>query len=78
MLIDDLEDDPVLQDAILSVHHATFHTFAGPAVKIVENQLGRAFVKVNQPVAVPMQIAMPPGVVPQVPGMLPGPPAQGP
>jgi hypothetical protein len=63
--IDDLEDDPALQDAILSVHHATFHTFAGAAVKIVENQLGRAFVKVNQQVAVPMQvpmqIGMPPG-----------------
>jgi hypothetical protein len=51
--IEDLEDDPELQDAILSVHHATFHTFAGSTVKLVENQLGRAFVKINQPVARP-------------------------
>lgn len=68
--ITDLEDDPGLQDAVLSVHHATFHTFAGAAVKIVENHLGRAFVKVNQQVAVPMQVGVPnivpPGIVPEV------------
>ena len=40
----DLEDDPALQDAVLSVHHAYSHTFAGPALKIIENNLGRAFV----------------------------------
>ena len=36
-----LEEDPSLQDAVLSVHHATMQTLAaGRAVKIVENQLG--------------------------------------
>ena len=41
-----LEDDDKLQDIGLSVFHATTHTFAAtPAVKIVENHAGRAFVK---------------------------------
>jgi len=42
--VTDLEDDPNLQDAVLSVHHAYSHTFQGPAVKIIENSLGRAYV----------------------------------
>ena len=41
-----LEDDEKLQDLSLSVFHAVVHTFTGtPAVKIVENHTGRAFVK---------------------------------
>ena len=41
-----LEDDQYLQDLALSVFHATTHTFAStPAVKIVENHTGRAFIK---------------------------------
>ena len=41
-----LEDDQTLQDLVLSVFHATIHTFTGtPVVKIVENHTGRAFVK---------------------------------
>ena len=41
-----LEDDETLQDLSLSVFHATIHTFTGtPAVKIVENHTGRAFIK---------------------------------
>ena len=41
-----LEDDPTLQDLALSVFHATAHTFAAtPAVKIVENHVGRAYIK---------------------------------
>jgi len=44
--IEHLERDQVAQDLVLSVFHATTHTFAGtPAVKIIENPLGRAFVK---------------------------------
>lgn len=40
-----LEDDPELQDVVLSVHHATTITLAGTAAsKIIENQLGRAFI----------------------------------
>ena len=46
MIIRDLETDEKLQDLSLSVFHATTHTFTGtPAVKIVENHTGRAFVK---------------------------------
>lgn len=41
-----MEDDQDLQDAILSLHHATMHTFnATPAIKITENHLGKALVK---------------------------------
>lgn len=53
LTVTNLEDDQALQDAILSVHHATMHTFAGPAVKIVENHLGRSFVLLKQQIAVP-------------------------
>lgn len=80
VVIIDLEDNPALQDAVLSVHHATFHTFAGPAVKIVENHLGRAFVKINQQIALPIGIPgvapgpmMPGGITPMPPGALPVP-----
>ncbi len=46
LLIDHLETDEVLQDLVLSVFHATNHTFNGStAVKIIENHEGRAFVK---------------------------------
>lgn len=41
----DLEKDQRLQDMVLSVHHATIHTFQGLAVKIIENHLGKAFVR---------------------------------
>ena len=41
-----LEDDQALQDKVLSVFHATTHTFFGTSsVKIVENHMGRAFIK---------------------------------
>ena len=41
-----LEEDEGLQDLSLSVFHAIAHTFNGtPAVKIVENQNGGAFIK---------------------------------
>lgn len=44
--IQNMEDDPRLQDAILSVFHATTHTMDGtPAVKIIENHDGKAFIK---------------------------------
>lgn len=40
-----LEDDPRLQDLLLTVHHCYMHTFANSAaVKIVENQDGIAVV----------------------------------
>ena len=40
-----LEDDPDLQDAVLAVHHACIHTLAHtPAVKIIENHIGAAYI----------------------------------
>lgn len=46
LVIADLESDQSLQDLVLTVFHATMHTFSvTPAVKIIENQNGRAFVR---------------------------------
>lgn len=68
MAIDYLEADQIAQDLFLSVFHATTHTFSGTgAVKIIENHMGRAFVKQQQRIAIP-QVA----VVP-LPGPGPGP-----
>ena len=44
--ITDLESDPTLQDLVLSVHHAVNHTMNHTGVvKIVENHLGKAFIR---------------------------------
>jgi hypothetical protein len=44
-----LENDPKLQDAVLAVHHSCIHTLAHtPAVKIIENHIGAAFIPVLQ------------------------------
>jgi ClpP class serine protease len=41
-----LEEDSKLQDAILSVHHATIHTLGSTnAIKVIENQEGTAFIQ---------------------------------
>jgi hypothetical protein len=68
--IADLEADQALQDAVLSVHHATILTLSGTASKIVENHLGRAWVQMVQ---VMQQVVLqgPPAGPP--PGALPGP-----
>ena len=43
-----LEDDDDFQDLVLSVFHAATHAFAQTsAVKIVENHLGRSFIKTH-------------------------------
>jgi len=48
-----LEDDPALQDAVLSVHHACIHTLSATgAYKIIENQHGKAFIQMVQQVVV--------------------------
>jgi hypothetical protein len=71
LVIDDLEADQTLQDLVLSVFHATTHTFNGTgAVKVIENHIGRAFVKRQQMVVIQQGI-VPGPVAPQVPG---GPP----
>lgn len=46
LVIDRLEDDQVLQDLVLTVHHCYMHSLTNsPAFKIIENHLGVAFVK---------------------------------
>jgi hypothetical protein len=64
-----LEGNQTLQDAVLSVHHATAHTFNGTAaVKIIENHLGRARVKLRQQVMIQQEIApAPPSPQPESP-----------
>jgi hypothetical protein len=53
--IQDLEEDQNLQDLTLSVYHATTHTFdATPAVKIIENHIGKAFIKRSQQLTIPV------------------------
>lgn len=48
-----LEDDPELQDRVLSVHHVFVQTLAGtPAFKIIENQEGVAFIETIQAAAI--------------------------
>lgn len=66
LVVEDLEIDQRLQDAVLSVFHAVSHTFNGTAaVKILENHLGKSFIKVQ---SVQQQIALGP-VFPQPPHM---------
>jgi hypothetical protein len=50
LVIDDLETDQQFQDLVLSVYHATTHTFTGGTgiVKIIENHLGKAFLRIQQ------------------------------
>lgn len=59
--VEDLENDEKFRDLVISVFHATTHTFDGtPAVKIIENQFGKAFIKMVQVVVQ----AQPPGQKP--------------
>lgn len=54
LMIRHLEDDQQLQDLTLSVFHATTHTFGATAcVKIIENHLGKAFIKLQPVIPVP-------------------------
>lgn len=49
LLVDNLEADQNVQDDVLSIFHAVTHTFNGtPCVKIIENHLGKAFLKLAQ------------------------------
>lgn len=60
MTIVPLECDPELQDRVLSVFHAAMHTLGmTPAMKIVENHLGRAFIK-----SIAVQHPIPLGIAP--------------
>jgi len=47
--VERLEDDQKLQDLVLTIHHCYMHSLSNtPAFKIIENQLGRAMVKLQQ------------------------------
>jgi hypothetical protein len=68
--IERLEDNQTAQDLFLSVFHATTHTFNGtPAVKIIENHLGRAFIQHVQfmPLVQPQGPIEPPALNPAHP-----------
>jgi len=68
LTVDDLEQDQQLQDLCLSVFHATTHTFQYTGcVKIIENQLGNAFVKI-----LPGAVRGRPGATPTGPPPGPG------
>ena len=72
LTVEDLERDQTLQDLVLSVYHSTTHTFTGtPAIKIIENQNGRAFVKIQ---AMPAQVVQQPPPPQQPPQTVPQPP----
>ena len=50
LVIERLEEDEKLQDLVLTVHHAFMHTFSmSPALKIVENNMGVAMVRLRAP-----------------------------
>lgn len=52
--IEKLEEDPKLQDLVLSVHHSCIHTLSNtPSIKIIENQNGIAFIQIAQMVPLP-------------------------
>jgi hypothetical protein len=71
MRIEHLESDQNVQDLVLSAFHATMHTFnATPAVKIIENHLGKSWLKMSF-----TQVAMAPGqAAPGQPTPMPGQP----
>jgi ClpP class serine protease len=48
LVVKPMEEDQKLQDAVLSLHHACMQTFsATPAIKIIENHNGIAYIKVH-------------------------------
>ena len=51
--ISPLEDDQDLQERVLSVHHSCVLTMTStPAYKLIENQLGVAFIKITRSMVV--------------------------
>lgn len=54
--VTDLEDKQDLQDAVLSIHHASMLTLNGSAVKLIENNLGRTFAKLQASAAIQIPI----------------------
>jgi len=70
LIIENLEDDQDFQDLVLSIYHATTLTLSSTAaVKLIENHLGKAFVKQVQQVV--LQGPPPPGPIPRQPSIDP-------
>jgi L-lactate utilization protein LutB len=66
LTIEHLESDKAVEEAVVSVYHAASHTFAGtPALKIVENYNGKAFIKAQQVMVQQIQLAQPHQAPPQ-------------
>ncbi len=66
LTIEDLEADQELQDAVLSVFHATMLTFnASICIKVIENNLGRGFYVQAQQIQI---VQVPPPAPPRQPG----------
>ncbi|MFW9873094.1 MAG: hypothetical protein ACFFG0_08345 [Candidatus Thorarchaeota archaeon] len=68
--IEMMEDDDEFQDAILTLHHACVHTLSStPALKIIENHLGKAYITriQNVPITMPRMQKMPRKEVPKLP-----------
>ena len=65
LIVDDLEQDQTLQDLVLSLFHASTLTFnVTPTAKIIENQNGKAFIKLSGMVRVIQQAPQPPQAPP--------------
>ena len=74
LVIRDFEGNQSEQDAFLSVYHAASHAFAAtPCVKIVENHLGKAFIKMNFAGLAGVQFIPAPSPMPPPPTPLPPP-----
>lgn len=68
LLVEELEQNQLTQDLFLSVFHATTHTFSGTAaVKVIENHLGKAFIKQAHPLGGPIPVQPPSERSPQAP-----------
>lgn len=56
LVIEKVEEDPVLQDLLLTVHHCFMHSLMNTgSYKMIENQLGVAFVKQQAQMVVPVR-----------------------
>jgi hypothetical protein len=68
LVIEDLEENQEVQDLVLSAFHATTRTFDGTgAVKIIENNDGKAFCKVVNVIMIPEGPSLSPPASPQRP-----------
>ncbi|HEX3905737.1 MAG TPA: hypothetical protein VH853_23125, partial [Polyangia bacterium] len=70
IIVEDLETDPKLQDAVLSVFHAASHSLsATPLLKVIENQNGKSYLKQQpqqQQIVMQLPKGLPFGLPPQL------------